>query len=74
MPGRSETQIGSITLKNPVICAAGEHVMTAAGIRAGILWLQCGGSRLTLVFGRRRLIEAAQGLLQDLSAQGPVQP
>ena len=36
MSGRSETQIGSITLKNPVICAAGEHVMTAAGIRAGI--------------------------------------
>jgi dihydroorotate dehydrogenase len=36
MSGRSETRIGSITLKNPVICAAGEHVMTAAGIRAGI--------------------------------------
>ncbi len=31
-----ETRIGSIRLKNPVICGSGEHVMTAAGIRAGI--------------------------------------
>lgn len=36
MSGRLETRIGSIRLKNPVICAAGEHVMTAAGIRAGL--------------------------------------
>jgi dihydroorotate dehydrogenase (NAD+) catalytic subunit len=28
--------VGSLRLKNPVICAAGEHVLTAAGIRAGI--------------------------------------
>lgn len=28
--------IGGLRLKNPVICAAGEHVMTAAGIRAGL--------------------------------------
>jgi dihydroorotate dehydrogenase len=31
-----ETRIGSIRLKNPVICGSGEHVMTASGIRAGI--------------------------------------
>jgi len=36
MSGRLETHIGSIRLKNPVICAAGEHGMTAAGIRAGL--------------------------------------
>ncbi len=36
MSGRLETRIGSIRLKNPVICAAGEHVMTASGIRAGL--------------------------------------
>ena len=36
MSGRLETHIGSIRLNNPVICASGEHVMTAAGIRAGL--------------------------------------
>jgi dihydroorotate dehydrogenase len=30
------TRIGSIDLKNPVICAAGEHVLTEAGIRAAL--------------------------------------
>lgn len=34
-----------------------------AGIRAAILWQQCGGSRWQLLFGRRRLISAARGLL-----------
>ncbi len=28
--------VGALRLKNPVICAAGEHVLTAAGIRAGL--------------------------------------
>jgi len=28
--------VGALRLKNPVICAAGEHVLTAAGVRAGI--------------------------------------
>ncbi len=36
MAARLETRIGAIRLKNPVICASGEHVMTAAGIRAGL--------------------------------------
>ncbi len=31
-----QTSIGSITLKNPVICGSGEHTMTAEGIRAAI--------------------------------------
>jgi high frequency lysogenization protein len=34
-----------------------------AGVRAAILWQQCGGSRWTLLFGRRRLTSAAQTLL-----------
>ena len=29
--------VGSLTLKNPVICAAGEHVLTEAGIRAALM-------------------------------------
>jgi hypothetical protein len=36
MTGSTATRIGSITLKNPVICGAGEHTMTATGIRAGL--------------------------------------
>ncbi|MBI2728374.1 MAG: dihydroorotate dehydrogenase [Polaromonas sp.] len=31
-----QTTIGSITLKNPVICGSGEHTMSAEGIRAAI--------------------------------------
>ena len=30
------TAIGGVALKNPVICGAGEHVMTAGGIRAAL--------------------------------------
>ncbi len=33
---RLQTTIGSITLKNPVICGSGEHTMSAEGIRAAI--------------------------------------
>ena len=29
-------RFGPLTLKNPVVCASGEHVLTAAGIRAGL--------------------------------------
>ena len=32
----TETQIGRITLKNPVICGSGEHVMTEAGMRSAL--------------------------------------
>ena len=34
-----------------------------AGVRAAILWQQCGGNRWTLLFGRRRLVDAARSLL-----------
>ena len=29
-------KVGELTLKNPIICAAGEHVLTEAGIRAAL--------------------------------------
>ena len=29
-------RIGAITLKNPLICGAGEHVMSAAGIASAL--------------------------------------
>lgn len=32
----TETRIGRITLKNPVICGSGEHVMTETGLRSAL--------------------------------------
>ena len=32
----TETRIGSIALKNPVICGSGEHVLTEAGLRSAL--------------------------------------
>jgi high frequency lysogenization protein len=37
-----------------------------AGIRAAVLWGQLGGSRLKLVFGRRRFVAEAQRLLAKI--------
>jgi dihydroorotate dehydrogenase (NAD+) catalytic subunit len=31
-----ESKVGKVSLRNPVICGAGEHVMTAGGIRAAL--------------------------------------
>ena len=36
MDDRLATTIGGLTLRNPVICASGEPVMTEAGIRAAL--------------------------------------
>jgi dihydroorotate dehydrogenase len=36
MPADLEVPLGSLTLKNPLICASGEHVMTEASLRAAI--------------------------------------
>lgn len=36
MARRLETKLGSLHLKNPIIAGAGEHLMTASGIRAAI--------------------------------------
>ena len=33
---RLHTRVGALVLVNPVICGSGEHVMTAAGIRAAL--------------------------------------
>jgi high frequency lysogenization protein len=38
-----------------------------AGIRAAVLWRQVGGSRLKLLFGRRRIVRGAQMALSMLS-------
>ena len=38
------------------------RALLLAGIRAAVLWRQCGGTRVGLILGRRRLLEAARGL------------
>lgn len=35
-----------------------------AGIRSAVLWHQCGGSRMSLLFRRKRFLEAADALLR----------
>lgn len=42
------------------------RTLLLAGIRAAVLWRQNGGSRLTLLFGRKRLLLNAQRLLAEL--------
>jgi high frequency lysogenization protein len=51
-----------VYLENPANQARIRAVLLA-GIRAAVLWLQCGGSRWRLLFGRRSLSSAAQKLL-----------
>jgi high frequency lysogenization protein len=41
------------------------RALLLAGMRAAVLWRQCGGSRLKLVFGRKPLLECARVLLQE---------
>ena len=36
MSTRFQTTVGNLVLKNPVICAAGEHTLTESGIRAAL--------------------------------------
>ena len=54
-----------VYLQNPLNQARIRAVLLA-GIRAAILWLQCGGSRWKLLFGRRRLSSAAREVLAAL--------
>ncbi len=42
------------------------RALLMAGIRAAVLWRQSGGGRLTLLFGRKRLLATAQQLLEQL--------
>lgn len=53
--------------------AATRHMIRAlllAGIRAAVLWRQCGGNRLRLIFGRRGILEACAGLLREARLHG----
>ena len=50
-------------LSNPTN-AAKIRALLLAGIRAAILWRQCGGSRLQLLFKRRSYLDSAAALLR----------
>jgi len=42
------------------------RALLLAGVRSAMLWRQCGGSRLKLLFNRRKLIRQTQELLDSL--------
>jgi high frequency lysogenization protein len=43
------------------------RALLLAGIRSAVLWRQCGGSRLRLLFGRKAYLEQARRLLSQVS-------
>lgn len=49
-------------LSNPEVANTVRTLLLAA-IRSAVLWRQCGGNRIQLLFGRRRLMAEAQRLL-----------
>lgn len=52
-------------LSNPEVANTVRALLLAA-IRSAVLWRQCGGNRIQLLFGRRRLIAEAQRLLDTI--------
>jgi len=40
-------------------------------MRSAVLWRQCGGTRLGLIFGRRKMVETAGALLAREPRQDP---
>lgn len=46
------------------------RALLLAGIRAAVLWRQCGGNRIRLLFGRRRLLDASTLLLREARLDG----
>ncbi len=47
-------------------CSERIRALLLAGIRAAVLWQQSGGSRWSLLFGRRAYMESAQVLLKSM--------
>jgi high frequency lysogenization protein len=73
----ADTYSQTVSLLQPRIMVRGEPVylqnpdnqnriraLLLAGIRAAWLWRQVGGSRWTILFGRKRLLEAAQDYMK----------
>jgi high frequency lysogenization protein len=54
----------------PVVLASPDNqqmirALLLAGMRAAVLWRQCGGNRLRLIFGRRAMLACCRELLQE---------
>ena len=45
------------------------RALLLAGIRSAMLWRQCGGNRLQLLLGRRRIYQLSQDLLRQTQAE-----
>ena len=71
----AEIYLATVSTLGPRVMVRGEPALLArpenasriralllAGIRAAVLWRQCGGSRLGLLLGRRRTLEAMRDL------------
>lgn len=69
----------TISQLTPRILVQGEHsflsqqanankirALLLSGIRAAVLWRQCGGSRLRLLFGRKGYLETAENILKGI--------
>ena len=71
----AEVYVATVSTLGPRIIVRGDPTLLArpenasriralllAGIRAAVLWRQCGGTRIGLILGRQRLLEAARAL------------
>ena len=78
LAGLADIYVNTISTLTPRIIVAGEQGFLAqeenaarvralllAAIRAAVLWDQCCGSRMQLLFRRRRFLASAQGLLRE---------
>ena len=75
----AETYKATISTLTPRIMVQGEHgyinnsdnankvrALLLAGIRSAVLWHQCGGSRIQILFNRRAYITEAEKILGKL--------
>jgi len=78
LAGLADTYAQTISTLQPRIMVKGEpnrltepgvanqiRALLLAAMRSAVLWRQCGGTRLGLLLGRRKLADAAAGLLQN---------
>ena len=77
LAGLADIYAATISTLTPRIMIQGEQLhlqnpdnvnriraLLLAGIRSAMLWRQCGGSRLQLFLGRRKLMQVAQSILE----------
>jgi high frequency lysogenization protein len=78
LAGLADTYSDTVSTLNPRIMINGDparlqdpavanqiRALLLAAMRSAVLWRQCGGSRLGLLFGRRKLSDTAQSLLHE---------